>query len=249
MEDNKEFQKNFYNSYLKPYEGRLHHTFIIMPFARRKYYSELTMITFNRCRELLSCKDMNLKKFLDLIDKVNFVIKSSIDPKTGKKIPRKAWVFYITANPLNDRQALFMHQESINRAIKEMVLGSTNIPFKAISNYKTSLHKSPYREVVKLDIDTKDPKLIQSLKSLFIENNIKIRYAVESRAGYHVLVPCGQDMKNLYLFAKKIKEEAKGSDPWLTIEGVSQSPHVVIPGICQSDDWLVKQSDFFDECL
>jgi hypothetical protein len=80
-----------------------------------------------------------------------------------------------------------------------------------------------------LDVDTKDPDKIESLKNFLREHGIKPQLAIETRGGYHVLLnrsSLGKNHEKLYRFIQSSLDEK-----WISIEGGNAL--VVIPGTWQ----------------
>mmetsp|Transcript_690 Transcript_690/g.395 ORF Transcript_690/g.395 Transcript_690/m.395 type:complete len:145 (-) Transcript_690:56-490(-) len=110
----------------------------------------------------------------------------------------------------------------------DAVLFMSNI----MSKMQTLLHQHPYKEHrwLKLDVDTKDPELIQQLQETLKGGNIVV--AVESRGGYHVVLEKGPFCRSLYKFATAVNEGVPKEDQWITIEN-NEGPMLAIPGTNQ----------------
>jgi len=121
-----------------------------------------------------------------------------------------------------------------------------NIGMKRIHNQLTSfLHSSPCKEYryLKLDVDTKDPALIQQLQKPL--TGAKIIIAVQTRGGYHVVIEKGPVCRQLYKFVGIINKDIPVQEHWVTIE--NESPFIAIPGTNQggftvrlaTEEWIL----------
>lgn len=241
-------RSQFYHTYLRPHEGRRHSARMIISIARRKYFPSLSQSQVIDSREILNEESMTEGKFMNLLKRIELKLTLAVDRKTFQPIPPEAWVIYMTANALDEKKAYFSHLEGMNQRVKEMCMSGNNAPLRPISDYKSCLHNSTFREVIKLDVDTKEEQHLDQLKETLRSSSIKVSYALESRGGYHVLVPCKQQLKNLWLLGKELTKTLGVKDTWLTVETINGSPQLAIPGTTQGA-WLVRPTTLFDEFL
>ena len=239
-------RRKFYAQFLKPHERRQSASWMFQVVARRKYFPELQKSSMQSFRETLNAETMTETRFLNLLDLMEYKAKLWVDNKTGRTMPPEACVYYMTANALDEKKAFFMHYENMSKQVREMAINSgsnrndnkgdtiSNVP-SVISDYKSCLEKSPYREFVKLDVDTKDPKFLKELVSILKENNIEVEHTVETRGGYHVLIRCGKDLRQLYKLHNSVVKEFGKEDAWFTIEPPNTSPRLAVPGMYQSN--------------
>ena len=75
-----------------------------------------------------------------------------------------------------------------------------------MSTMTTLLHQHPCSKYrwLKLDVDTKDPTLIQQLQESM--KGATIIFAAETRGGYHVVLEKGPVCQSLYKLARKVNE-------------------------------------------
>jgi hypothetical protein len=85
--------------------------------------------------------------------------------------------------------------------------------------------------MLKLDIDTKDPELIQQLQQAMRDCTLVL--AMETRGGYHLIIERrGQGLQGLWKFAREVNRGVTAQDQWITVEDNS-GPMVAIPGTNQ----------------
>jgi hypothetical protein len=241
-------RREFYRKFLQTHQGESDTAWTINVLARRKYDPTFPYQNAVLAREIMRAEIMSEQEFLDKLDLVDFKARQWKDRKTGKGPPdRIAWVFYMSANPLDERKAYFATKYTLDQNVTDMAVGSSgsgrsnggSSGFKSFSSipslYRSSLEKNPYRKYIKLDVDTKDPKHLLELKQVLHATGTDITLAVETRGGYHVLLPVGANLKQLYDLRNKIVQASSKSDAWLTVEPPGDSPRVVIPGTYQSD--------------
>ena len=231
-------KRNFYQQFLKQHEGRKQACWTFQMIARRKYYPELPRGNVQLLRELLRAETMTETRFLNLLDLLEY--KAKLYNMTGEGMPPKACVCYMSANALDEKKAYFMHYENMLQQVKDMAVnGSDEMGVADVSSvmtdYKSCLEKSPFREYVKLDVDTKDYTFLKELMSVLKENDIDTEYTVETHGGYHVLIGCGTDLTHLYELQKKVVAEFGKKDAWFTIEPPKKSPRLAVPGMYQSN--------------
>ena len=227
---------DFYNRFLHPREGCQDTSWTIMMLARRKYFPALRQRETVLCREVLRAKHMTQSRFLKVLELVEFKASAWIDYETGEGVPRRACVCYISANALNEKKAYFAHFEAMCRTVKNMSMNNHEMPLPSVlSGYKSCLEQNSFREYIKLDVDTKDPKYLTVLADVLVSQDIKIAFEVETRGGCHLLLACGPDMKALYKLHKKVRAEFGQQDAWLTIEPPKTPAKLVVPGTWQAD--------------
>ena len=177
---------------------------------------------------------------------------------------RNEWmVAYITANPLDEddaSDAFITHvlkcqkedryrrqRQAKKRDAKESNTEKQEdepVMKKITSTLETMLHRSPCRinRFLKLDIDTKDPNLLDQLYSAMQDATIVV--AAQTRGGYHVILERGQFCQNLWKFARGVNATLAHEDQWITIED-GNGPLFAIPGTNQggftvrvvTDEW------------
>lgn len=227
---------DFYDRFLRPHEGRPNTCWTIMMLARRKYWPGLRQREAVLCRDVLRAPHMTQRRFLQLLELVEFKARAWIDFETGEGVPRNACVCYISANALDEKKAYFAHFDDLCRTVKNMAMNhqETTLP-SVLSGYKNCLEKSSFRDYVKLDVDTKDPKLLAVLADVLASNHIQVEVDVETRGGCHLLVACGQDLKALYALCEKVLAELGQQDTWLTMEPPKLAAKLAVPGMGQSE--------------
>jgi hypothetical protein len=215
--------RKFYKHHLSKYADSKYLSFIIIPIARRKYWDKLSVSQFTVNTKLQSTRE-DEDNFVQEIRK--YEVKEGLYNDNGVPIPRDAFGFYITANPMNELKGYFLFQKEINGYIEQMVSRNEVPHFKMMSVYKSCLHKCPENDYVKLDVDTKDYEHIDELKQLFKKHGIVPHLVIESRGGYHVVLEkkkLGKEHKTLYDFCT-------ANETWVTVE---KNPLLVIPGTAQ----------------
>lgn len=243
--------REFFRQYILPYRDEDYLNFIIIPIARRKYWAPLSKSQMNMSTKVFSVQD-NEDRFVNELRRYEVKIglyKDTLpvgqdpelpEPNKANKlrvdkeqdIPNEAFAFYLTANPMNDLKAFFLMQNEVSNKLQ--LLLNTKTPNKQkigkiSSIYKSCLHKSEHKVLLKLDVDTKDPDKIESLKNFLREHGIKPQLVIETRGGYHVLLnrsSLGKNHEKLYRFIQSSLDEK-----WISIEGGNAL--VVIPGTWQ----------------
>jgi hypothetical protein len=240
--------------------------------ARRKYDQTVTQPGQVLVREVLRAKDMTEDKFLQRLELLEFKASQWRDRKTGQPAPRKSWVYYMTANQLDEVDALFAFRKDLDERVTALAMASMkgNDPHKGSNHnkvfsspesmYKTCLEKSPQRTYVKLDVDTKDPNHLVQIDETLKEAGVTVTYTIQTRGGYHVLFPCGKNLKKLKDLETKVLREHGKQAAWFTFETPSTSPRLAVPGTFQSEhvptmvewgpelwnDTAVHQSAFYE---
>lgn len=228
--------REFYRQHIGKYQNQNYYSFIIIPIARRKYWSLLST----------SQENMGTKIFSSQKDEDRFVnelrlyeVKCGLyKDKKDQIIPSEALAFYITANPMNEMKAFFAMQREVSEKLEIMLTtdkgqNSDKKEPNMISLYKKCLHKCDENFYKKLDVDTKDPEKIESLKIFLRDAMIKPELVIETRGGYHVLLNKSTTHKNnekLYRFIEKANSILGIEDKWIAIE---RNPLLIIPGTYQ----------------
>ena len=166
-----------------------------------------------------------------------------------KPIIKPSWMVpYITAFPLDEDDAAdaFVDKVIQTRREQRKALESARTADSApsmsnvVSKMHTLLHQHPSKihRWLKLDVDTKDPRLVQQLQEVI--KGAKIIFATESRGGYHVILEKGSFCQSLYRFAAAVNRDCAKEDQWITIENNS-GPLLAIPGTNQGG-FVVKDA-------
>jgi hypothetical protein len=227
--------REFYRQHIGKYQNQNYYSFIIVPIARRKYWSLLST----------SQENMGTKIFSSQKDEDRFVnelqlyeVKCGLyKDKKDQIIPTEALAFYITANPMNEMKAFFAMQREVSEKLEIMLTfdkGQNKKEPNMISLYKKCLHKSDENFFNKLDVDTKDPEKIETLKIFLRDAMIRPELVIETRGGYHILLNKssikGVKNEKLYRFIEKANNNLGIEDKWIAIE---KNPLLIIPGTYQ----------------
>ncbi|KAL3906623.1 MAG: hypothetical protein SGARI_003922 [Bacillariaceae sp.] len=174
-----EERKKFYDAVLRQHEGKEGMAWVISIICRKKYDPTLTTGSSSAlAREILRARDMTKEKFLQRIDLAEFKAAQWRDAKTGEPAPRKAWVCYISANALDTTNAFFAYKKELDQHVTDIATAAVN--GRDVNNgrnhakpmeypeslYRSCLEKSPRRDYFKLDVDTKDAKLLAELAKI-----------------------------------------------------------------------------------
>lgn len=173
--------------------------------------------------------------------------------KPEQTIPLAWMVVYLTAYPLDEDEAadafvskvLSTRQEQRRAHAKEdQHQGMTHI----LSKVRKLLHQHPCKVCrwLKLDVDTKDPELVEQLQNTL--KGAAILQAVETRGGYHVIMEKGPCCKGLYALERKCNQGVAQEDQWLTIEN-SSGPLLAIPGTNQGGFTVQSVSDVWRQAV
>ena len=243
--------KEFYGAYLHPYEGQANVAFMLMIMARKKYYPTMAIKGGMKLlgRRTLRADKMSEKSFLKALSLLRLEASIAVD-KNDKPIPPEACVYYVSANKLDEKQAVYSHLQNLVDYTKRVALSLpesetttlTTLPHIS-DDYMSCLAKSARRDYVKLDVDTKDPEKLDVLRTLMNEHSIRAKYTAETRGGYHVLLAVGQNLGPLFNLSKKVTSELGGAQySWLTVESPSKNPLLAVPGTTQGG-FLVRPAD------
>ena len=174
-------------------------------------------------------------KFLTTI--LKYQVQKGLYLDQDKPIPTEAIALYITSNPMNELKTMFQMMAEFNTELSKKILSETVPPptesspessgleWDGMNRYKSILHQNSVSTVVKIDVDTKDPLLIDQLDNLLKEEGIVPKLKVETRGGYHYLIGRYDQTEALWKFTK-----AKENSKWLTIE---KNGLIAIPGTIQ----------------
>ena len=226
----------FYHTYLKRHEGQVNVAFMFIVMARKKYYPTMDKKGGAKLlgRRILRAEHLSEKTFLKALSLLRLEASIAVD-KNDRSIPPEACVYYVSANLLDERQAVYSHLQSLVDFTKRVALSSeseTSLTVPHISDdFMSCLAKSARRDYLKLDVDTKDTEKLDELRMLMNQHNIDVTYTVETRGGYHVLLAVGQNMAPLINLSKKVTSELGGAQySWLTVESPSKNPLLAVPG-------------------
>lgn len=143
------------------------------------------------------------------------------NPKTGQTLHISCMVVYITAYPLDEDDACDAFMMRIIQQRKEYQRSKFNRPNTNVlqspptevvqsqphvmSQLQTCLHQCPCKRhrMLKLDVDTKNPDLLQQLFQTMREGGNTVLMAVETRGGYHVVLERGPSCQSIWKFARK----------------------------------------------
>jgi len=226
---------------------------ILQCIARRKYSNdelnmkflilERTVLRFDKgqCSEDAFIRE--LSKFEVLADAGMYfeTSKESSGSTPTKKTIKPEWMVpYITAHCLDEDDAAdaFVAKVLETRKDQRKALQKSTPADKApsmanvMSTMRTLLYQHPCKEDrgLKLDVDTKDPALIQQLQESM--KGATILFAAESRGGYHVILEKGPCCQSLYKFARQVNIGVPKEEQWITIEN-NKGPLLAIPGTNQ----------------
>ncbi len=241
-----EAARRFCRCYLLPYRRPR----ILQCVARKKYSEgsmkmgnvifERVVLRFDREQESEDTFIRELAK-MDVLADAGFYVEPSKDTQLAPTTIKPKWMVpYITAFCLDEDDAadafvtnVMERRRDQRKALEKQKPADAVLPISNImSKMQTLLHQHPYEEHrwLKLDIDTKDPELIQQLQETLKGGNIVV--AVESRGGYHVVLEKGPCCRSLYKFATAVNEGVPKEDQWITIEN-NKGPLLAIPGTNQ----------------
>lgn len=159
-----------------------------------------------------------------------------------RPIPQTSLALYITLQPRSAVRAWIKLQEELSDSLRAVLDDSTiaeetKAKFSRMDSiFKGELHrnKSPSGvEYVDLDVDTKDADNIFRLKDALINLNIRqhIKFAVETRGGYHVVFDkkdVQQQLSDLHKFGRSTVGPDKKH--WMSVHCDGMIP---IPGTIQ----------------
>lgn len=257
--------RRFCRTFLLPYERPR----ILQCVARKKYANgemntgclilERSALRFDRGRESEDAFVRELRKFELLAENGLYSEKqrgtADAEPRSGSariEIKPEWMVPYITAFGLDEDDAAdafvakVVETRQHQRKALEKSKHKDTAPSMAnvMSKMQTLLHQHPCRSFrwLKLDVDTKDPTLVQQLQESM--KGATIVFAVESRGGYHVVLEKGPWCKSLYKFARDVNEGVPKEDAWITIENNS-GPMLAIPGTRQGGFVVAEATDIW----
>lgn len=213
----------FYEKIIAPHVEHPSRSFILIPIARRKYWDQLSCSQMTMSTRVIYTHKLTFTKFLNTL--LRYQVAEGLYTDQDRPIPAKAFGFYLTCDPMNERSAMFGLINRFNKRIDEYLKSDQDSSFDFNPNreYKSILHKNPIKSLVKLDIDTKDSKLIAELDYFLKDQMIPIHFKVESHNGYHYLIRKEDQNQQLYLFAMENKE-------WISVEN---NALIIIPGTYQ----------------
>jgi hypothetical protein len=226
------FFKLFFKDALEGY------SVMLLPVARRKYWTPLSTSTINLSKQIIS---MNIpsERFVAYLRKYEVLDGLHKDKTTS--IPSEALAYYLTSNPLSEKRAFCLLQKEMIDRMQQMLLSPTqSFDLRADKMYDSCLHRSADKTFMKLDVDTKVVEQISVLKEFFRVNEIKPFIVVESRGGYHILLKrseLGELHKAIHSFVEK-------NNTWISVE---KDGLIIIPGTYQGGfptrivDWLFLQ--------
>lgn len=146
-------------------------------FARNKYCKDIVHIKSDKAQ---------LKRFTskkkDLFNKIK-QLECEVGSYTQKDIgiPQEALALYITVNPRDTWKALFGSLVHLSKCIQD-TNKSVNPHQEVMSEIQKSCSNKYYFD---LDIDTKDPGIIENLGEFINRDCLTI---LETRGGYHILI-------------------------------------------------------------
>jgi len=220
----------FYDQMIKPYVGLDNHAFIVIPIVRRKYWSQLSTSCITINSRVISTKKLNFAKFLAYLKRYQ-IEKDLYHDSNHQPIPQHAFGLYITLNPMDEVKASFLTINDFNKQLKDNYDKKTQeFRFNHIKVYKSNLHTCPIKKYVKLDVDTKNPTLIQKLNNFLTKHQISVVLKIETKNGYHYVLPKEDQCKELHTYLKQEKKNSTTEDCWVTIE---QNANIIIPGTYQ----------------
>jgi hypothetical protein len=212
--------------------------------ARNKYVPDKKLSSGTQIHEsmILSFDSDNAEdRFVRFLRQVDILACADFyrDPKDTHFVIDPAWmVVYITAYPLDEEDAADVFMEKIAERRRNFRKAVTNksanpVPVSRVTSLlESALHQSPCREhrLLKLDVDTKDPELLQDLYRALAGCTVVV--AAETRGGYHVVIERGPSCQGLHKFAKAVQAGVHVQDHWITIENGS-GPMFAVPGTNQ----------------
>jgi hypothetical protein len=216
--------------------------------ARNKYVPDKKLSAGTQTHEsmILSFDSENAEdRFVRFLRRVDILACADFyrDPKDTHFVIDPAWmVVYVTAYPLDEEDAADVFMEKIAQRRRNFRKAVTNksanpVPVSRVTSLlESALHQSPCREhrLLKLDVDTKDPELLQDLYRVLAGCTVVV--AAETRGGYHVVIERGPSCQGLHKFVKAVQAVQAGvrnvKDHWITIESGS-GPMFAVPGTNQ----------------
>lgn len=231
--------RRFYELLIEPSVNTQNQSFIIIPIARRKYWEPLSVSQMTLNSKPIYTYQLTFKQFLNTLLKYQVAEGLYLD-KDEKQIPTEAIAMYITANPMNEIKTMFQMITDFNQVLQKHLTTTNNkdvedskdnnepsqqmFEWEGMNRYKSTLHQNAHVNVIKIDVDTKDPTLIQKLDQLLDEESIT-PMKVETRGGYHYLINRVDQSEKLWKFAK-----TKENSSWMTME---KNGLIAIPGTIQ----------------
>jgi hypothetical protein len=213
--------------------------------ARNKYAPDQKLSSGTQSHEsmILSFESEDSEdRFVRFLRRVDILARADFyrDPKDTHFVIDPAWmVVYITAYPLDEEDATDVFMEKIAERRRHFRKAVTNksanpVPVSRVTSLlESALRQSPCREhrLLKLDVDTKDPELLQDLYRALAGCTVVV--AAETRGGYHVVIERGPSCQGLHKFVKTVQAGVRDvQDHWITIENGS-GPMLAVPGTNQ----------------
>ena len=222
---------------------------LVQCMARKKYSEgqlqsqmlilERTILHFDKGQESEDDFIRELRKYEILANAGMYRDKK----KTGKQLQLSWMVVYITAYPLDEDDAADGFVDKVLEKRKEQRKSLAKVDRKNnggvvpsmtrnISIVRTQLHTHPSKKwkMLKLDVDTKDPVLLQQLQDSMKGGTVVV--AAETRGGYHVVLEKGPCCQGLYKFVMRVNGGVPHEDQWITIEN-NDGPMFAVPGTNQ----------------
>ncbi len=207
--------------------------------ARKKYAPELPDLVYILQRVIVG-GDADREKAANHLSRyvmrLETPIGSYID-KNDQPIPNEALALYAFIDPKDTVKAL---SATLHECVEKISNGES-VP-NAFNLYKDQINKSKspttgkqYRQI---DLDTKDPDQIETVKAVLEKTGVKVLMAIETRGGYHLIYEHDRAINNkaLYEFKETTKFEKLDrngkptKDHWFSIPS---SPMVIVPGTYQ----------------
>jgi len=214
----------FYDEIIAPHTEHPTRSFILIPVARRKYWGELSKGQITICTRTIYTHKLTFTKFLNTL--LRYQVVEGLYTDQDRPIPAEAFGFYLTCDPMNERSTMFELINAFNKRIDTYLKSDRPdyvFDFNVNREYKSTLHRNPIKSVAKFDVDTKDEELIAKLDHFLEEQQIPVKFKVETHNGYHYLIKKEDQNQALHKFAMKNKE-------WISIEN---NALIIIPGTYQ----------------
>ena len=147
-------------------------------------------------------------ELIDATEAVRIGLVSRIVP--GDKLMDEVKSMFKLIKEFNDEMYMRLYNDNKNT-------------WKGISRIRSTLHSNPVTKgehsVVKLDIDSNNPKDLSLVDELLEKHNIVVQMAIKTKNGFHYVLKLSDQNQDLHKFANEHQE-------WISVE---KNPLILVP--------------------
>lgn len=225
--------KRFFECVLAPLEDD--HVYTIFSVARKKWDTrdELSRSEEALMRKILKAYDF--ETFYRTLKKFEVPKEALVDRNTKESIKSDVIGYYIDITPKSVARGMELF---ITEGVRDLLGTRTNkaqlshlkgVEGKLFSCVARSNSKKQYKI---LDVDIRFPWVLSECMNILKENDIPIRWVSQTRGGYHIIIPVGPKIAELYKVAwpkiqEKYGEKIELNDRATPIPGTWQGGHLV----------------------